>query len=33
LVATFGNDPNHRPYESQASTCRVAMNMVGEGSS
>lgn len=30
MVATFGNDPNHRPYESQAGTCRVAMNMVGD---
>ena len=30
LVATFGNDPNHRPYESQASTCCVAMNIGGQ---
>lgn len=24
LVATFGNDPNHQPYESRVGTCRVA---------
>jgi hypothetical protein len=27
LVATFGNDPNHQPYESRASTCCVAKTL------
>lgn len=29
LVASLGNDPSHRPYESQARTCGDAMNSFG----